>query len=170
MSVAVQNSIFPMISIFFYNFNLFFLSWRKNMLSIEAFTKGILVFWKNIFIEVMLQLTIKASFIYFWNIWSLVWFICSSIAFVKWTNLTLLESAIKFPSVIQWLMLLYVNSENKSQNSFINLTLSRRGPLSYRNQSIDLLCKSMDWFLYDSGLRLERVNWYISQLSCFFRV
>ena len=38
------------------------------------------------------------------------------------------------------------------------LTLSRRRPLSYRNQSIDLLCKSMDWFLYDNGLRLERIK------------
>ena len=43
-------------------------------------------------------------------------------------------------------------------------TLSRRRPLSYRNQSIDLLCKSMDWldwFLYDNGLRHERVNYII---------
>ena len=39
------------------------------------------------------------------------------------------------------------------------LTLSRRRLLSYRNQSIDLLCKSMDWFLYDNGLRLERVKY-----------
>ena len=38
------------------------------------------------------------------------------------------------------------------------LTLSRRRPLSYRNQSIDLLRKSMDWFLYDNVLRLERVK------------
>ena len=38
------------------------------------------------------------------------------------------------------------------------LTLSWRWQLSYRNQSIDLLCKSMDWFLYDSELRQERVN------------
>ena len=38
------------------------------------------------------------------------------------------------------------------------LTLSRRRPLSYRNQSIDLRSKSMDWFLYDNGLRLERVK------------
>ena len=30
------------------------------------------------------------------------------------------------------------------------------GSLSYRNQSIDLLCKSMDWFLYVSALRHER--------------
>ena len=31
-------------------------------------------------------------------------------------------------------------------------------PLSYRNQSIDLLCKSLDWFLYDNGLCHERVK------------
>ena len=31
------------------------------------------------------------------------------------------------------------------------LPLSWRGPLSYRNQSIDLQRKSMDWFLYDNG-------------------
>ena len=45
----------------------------------------------------------------------------------------------------------------------ISLTLSGRRSLSYRNQTIDLLRKSMDWFLYDNGLRLERVNyaeWY----------
>ena len=41
---------------------------------------------------------------------------------------------------------------------FGQLTLSRRSPLSYRNQSIDLLYKSMDWFLYDNDLRLERVK------------
>ena len=38
------------------------------------------------------------------------------------------------------------------------LTLSWRKPLSYRNQSIYLLRKSMDWFLYDNGLRHERVK------------
>ena len=30
--------------------------------------------------------------------------------------------------------------------------------MSYRNQSTDLLPKSIDWFLYDIGLRHERVN------------
>ena len=30
--------------------------------------------------------------------------------------------------------------------------------LSYRNQSIDLLCKSMDWLLCDWGLRHKRVK------------
>ena len=39
-----------------------------------------------------------------------------------------------------------------------DLTLSWRGPLSYRNQSTDLQSKSMDWFLYDNGLRHERVK------------
>ena len=38
------------------------------------------------------------------------------------------------------------------------LTLSRRRPLSYRNQSIDLRSKSMDWTLYDNALRIERVK------------
>ena len=42
----------------------------------------------------------------------------------------------------------------------INLTLSWRRPLSFRNQSLDLQSKSMDWFLYDNGLRHERVNYY----------
>ena len=38
------------------------------------------------------------------------------------------------------------------------LTFSWRKPLSYRNQSIDLLRKSMDWFLYHNGLRHEKVK------------
>ena len=39
-----------------------------------------------------------------------------------------------------------------------NLTLSWQRPLSYRNQSTDLRSKSTDWFLYDNGLRHERVK------------
>ena len=48
------------------------------------------------------------------------------------------------------------------------LTLSWRRPLSYRNQSIDLLCKSVDWFLYDNGLRHEKVKvaWYWISILC----
>ena len=42
------------------------------------------------------------------------------------------------------------------------LTLSWRGLLSYRNQSIDLPSKSVDWFLYDKGLRHERVKAFIN--------
>ena len=38
------------------------------------------------------------------------------------------------------------------------LTLSWQRSLSYRNQSYDLLCKSMDWFLYDRHFRRERVK------------
>ena len=45
------------------------------------------------------------------------------------------------------------------------LTLSRRIPLSYRNQSIDLHSKSMNWFLYDNGLRLERVKHLTSEFG-----
>ena len=43
---------------------------------------------------------------------------------------------------------------------FLTLSpLSRRRPISYRNQSIDLQSKSMDWFLFDIGLRRERVKY-----------
>ena len=41
---------------------------------------------------------------------------------------------------------------------WFSLTLSRRRSLSYRNQTIDFLRKSMDWFLYDNGLHHERVK------------
>ena len=41
--------------------------------------------------------------------------------------------------------------------SFVLTPLWRR-PLLYRNQSIDLLCKSMDWFLHNRDLRHESVN------------
>ena len=58
--------------------------------------------------------------------------------------------------------LLLLLFSSKVVNSFLTkqllLILSRRRPLSYRNQSIDLQSKSMDWFLYDNGLRLKRVN------------
>ena len=43
-------------------------------------------------------------------------------------------------------------------NNVMHLTLSCGRPVSYRNQSIDLHSKSMDWFLYDKDLRHERVN------------
>ena len=38
------------------------------------------------------------------------------------------------------------------------LTLSSRKSLPYRNQSIDLQSKLIDWFLYDRDLRHERVT------------
>ena len=44
------------------------------------------------------------------------------------------------------------------QNLLKGLTLSWRRPMSYRNQSIDLLRNSMDWFLDDIGLPHERVK------------
>ena len=50
---------------------------------------------------------------------------------------------------------------NTKVNRRTSLTLSWRRPLSYRNQSIDFLSKSMDWFLYVNGLRHERVKWIV---------
>ena len=43
------------------------------------------------------------------------------------------------------------------------LPLSRWWSLLYGNQSIDLLSKSVDWFLYNQALPLERVKTLISQ-------
>ena len=55
--------------------------------------------------------------------------------------------------------------------SHLSLTLSRRRPLSYRNQSIDLLCKPMDWFLYDNGLRHQIFGKCVhSQISDYFEI
>ena len=45
----------------------------------------------------------------------------------------------------------------KKHQKLFEFTLSRRRYLSYRNQSIDLLCKLIDWFLYDRDLRHERI-------------
>ena len=47
------------------------------------------------------------------------------------------------------------NIENFSCNfwqSLVEKSWQKLRPLSYRNQSIDLFRKSMDWFLYDNGL------------------
>ena len=46
----------------------------------------------------------------------------------------------------------------KNNENIYLLTLSRRRFLSYRNQSIDLQFKLVDWFLYDRDVRRERVQ------------
>ena len=49
----------------------------------------------------------------------------------------------------------------------MDLILSRRSSLSYTNQFINLRLKSMDWFLYDRNLHLERVKQVDSKTPCF---
>ena len=46
-----------------------------------------------------------------------------------------------------------------------SLTLGCRRSLSYRNQSIDLLCKSMDWFLYDRERVMKELMKPMRQIS-----
>ena len=84
--------------------------------------------------------------------------------------LTIVEKEAR--KVLQTLMLLLEVVTDKKMNldeikiifentiGKVPLTLSWRRPVSYRNKSIDLLCKSMDWFLYDNGPLHERVNSY----------
>ena len=78
---------------------------------------------------------------------------------------------IRFPENIVYLQNgWYLNIFSKIISSifaYILLTLSWwRRSLWYRNQSIDLQSKSMDWFLFDNGLRHERVKiyWMMHQL------
>ena len=52
----------------------------------------------------------------------------------------------------------YLQIKLEAANLDYFLTLSWRRSLSYRNQFIDLLGKSMDWFLYDKDLHHERVK------------
>ena len=48
------------------------------------------------------------------------------------------------------------------------LTHSWRRSLSYRNQSIDLLCKTMDWLLYHRDLCHERVKFTSDYLVVYY--
>ena len=52
----------------------------------------------------------------------------------------------------------------------MGLILSWRRSLSYRNQSIDLRSKSMDWFLYDDGLRHERFKLILFEITIMLLV
>ena len=56
----------------------------------------------------------------------------------------------------------YLNiSEKLAQINPCQINSFMTEPLSYRNLSTDLQSKSMDWFLYDNGLRHERVKkWF----------
>ena len=44
------------------------------------------------------------------------------------------------------------------RREFLKINSLMTESLSYRNQSTDFFCKSMDWFLYDTNLRHERVK------------
>ena len=55
------------------------------------------------------------------------------------------------------------NSENRVSLDPL-LTLSKPTSLSYRNQFIDLLYKSMGWFLHDKDLHHGRVEYYLQEV------
>ena len=65
---------------------------------------------------------------------------------------TYLSSSYLHPTIFR------IISNNWLSLMWKDLTLSWRRSLSYRNHPIDLICKSVDWFLYDRDLRHERVN------------
>ena len=69
-----------------------------------------------------------------------------------------------------WVEMLNPKCSGSKCCSLTLLTLSWRRPSSYRNQSIDLQSKSMDWFLYDNCLRYERVKWRKTSYFCTVNV
>ena len=86
---------------------------------------------------------------------------CFCIAIINFCNFS------QHVPIAEYLLFLYLLNQQPSVCHVIfsssiswQLTLSWRRFLSYRNQSIDLLCKLMNWFLYDRYLRHERVRDY----------
>ena len=47
----------------------------------------------------------------------------------------------------------------------LNIVYAAYTAFSSVHKSIDLRSKSMDWFLYNNGLRHERVNWILTHYS-----
>ena len=63
---------------------------------------------------------------------------------------------------------IHMNKSDKKLHKGLYMTLSWWRSLSYRKQSIYLLCKLMDWFLYNRDLRHERVQGrQINNISLF---
>ena len=97
------------------------------------------------FFQKLLDLIFKAHKLFprWWNCITRYFFLCHSI--IKTMTCAVVETAL-LSKVIGNVM------------GVVSLTFSWQRPSSYRNQSIDLRSKSMDWFLYDNGLRHERVK------------
>ena len=77
-----------------------------------------------------------------------------------------LEFLGKIPLQVKRQLIKIFRTCHKDINLNFVLTLSCRQPLSYRNQSIGLL-KSIDWFLYDNGLRHEKVKVTVRMSNAF---
>ena len=77
-------------------------------------------------------------------------------SFLSWIRLALIQDNIlKDNEMKYWLS---PTERKRFRQRLTSLTLSWQSSLSYRNESIDLLMKSMDWFLYDMDLRHESVK------------
>ena len=83
--------------------------------------------------------------------------------FSKFYLVTFLKVIVIYFKIYHWLILKKLQQDlwlhQKSITEMSILILSWQRLLSDRNQSIDLLGKSMVWFLYDNGLRHERVKY-----------
>ena len=67
----------------------------------------------------------------------------------------------------KWMIFFLIRNFVGQEHSWLficKITLLWRRSISFRNQSIGLHSKSVDWFLYDRDLCQERVNW----MKCIF--
>ena len=84
---------------------------------------------------------------------------CDAVPFVGYLrSCSLAASASNLNPISTFAFFDFIRRYGNETFSWNRLTLSWRRPLSHRNQSIDLLGKSVDWFLYGNRLRHERVN------------
>ena len=88
--------------------------------------------------------------------WIHTWFLCYWYCCCNFEYYYLYQCT-RIRSVLLWFLLISIFYS--WYISMYRVTLSWRRPLLYRNQSIDLPSKSLDWFLHDNNLRHERVKY-----------
>ena len=104
--------------------------------------------WLVLAVATFFKRSMKLWVVQFWQIdVTQIWFIDSNFIY---SFLVPKQSLLEIV-LLDWLFCIVLTN-------YITLTLSWWRSISYRNQFIDLLCKSVDWFLCDTDLRHERVN------------
>ena len=83
-----------------------------------------------------------------WHVWSYLLF-CHNLVSVIYRKTTKVQAEYYHLDLDQYTQILFLNF-----NLFINVCSKETFPqkfVSYRNQSTDWNCKSIDWFLYDTN-------------------
>ena len=104
--------------------------------------------WLVLAVATFFKRSMKLWVVQFWQVdVTQIWFIDSNFIY---SFLVPKQSLLEIV-LLDWLFCIVLTN-------YITLTLSWWRSITYRNQFIDLLCKSVDWFLCDTDLRHERVT------------